>query len=120
MVGPILKTQYVRSRGLLDSSAHQSCIRCGTRDGTVVPAHYTGIRQQALGKGKSVKCHDCCTADLCRACHEYFDQPEQRKSIDASEEFLFLIALTTVRRMQRGVLVVTPKSKWDEIEVIYG
>ena len=110
----IQRTDYVRSRALLDSSEGQSCVRCGKRDETVVGAHYTGIRQHIYGKGKSVKAHDCCAADLCQECHEYFDRPMCRKSVEASEEFLHCIVLTTIRRMQRGVLVVAPKSEWDE------
>lgn len=110
-MAPIQKLQYVRSPNLLASSNGMPCIRCGRTD-TVIPAHYTGIRQLAFGKGKGIKCHDCCTADLCQDCHAYFDQPEQRKSIEASEEFLFLIMMSTVRRFNRGVLIVTPKSKW--------
>lgn len=111
----IQRTQYVHSPALLASSEGQLCVKC-QRPGktpTVVAAHYTGQRQHIYGKGKSIKGHDCLTADLCDECHAYFDQPAGKDKDARSEEFLHCIALTLVRRMQRGVLVVAPRTKWD-------
>lgn len=114
MYSIIERTHYIESPLLLRSSKDQACVRCGKRDGTVVGCHYVGQRQHIYGKGKSVKGHDCLTADLCQTCHAHFDQPANDRTKDErSEEFLHCIALTMVRRLQRGVLVVAPESKWD-------
>ena len=83
--------------GLRALARDQSCVRCGADDGTVVLAHYTGLRQHALGKGRGIKAHDIAGAHLCHACHLFFDNPTERKSIEMSEEFLFLIVLTAIR-----------------------
>ena len=40
----------------------QSCIRCGADDGTVVLAHYTGVRREAFGGGFGKKVHDAVVA----------------------------------------------------------
>ena len=110
----IQRTDYIDSSLLRRSAKGQACVFCGARDGTVVACHYTGQRQHLYGKGKSIKGHDCLTADLCVRCHAYFDQPTNDKTKDErSEEFLHCIALTLVRRMQRGVLVVAKEAAWD-------
>ena len=83
--------------GLRAFARDQSCVRCGADDGTVVLAHYTGIRQHSLGKGRGIKCSDIAGAHLCHACHLFFDNPTERKSIEMSEEFLFLVVLTAIR-----------------------
>ena len=69
----------------------KACLRCCKNDGTTVACHYVGIRQHIFGKGYAEKCHDLASVPLCRECHVYFDQPTERKSIERSEEFLFLI-----------------------------
>lgn len=94
-----LKQPIWRSRKYLDAAEGQSCVRCGKQDGTIVGCHYTGLRQHTYGKGRGIKCSDAATADLCMECHAYFDQPQQRKSVDASEEFLHCIMLTIIRRL---------------------
>jgi hypothetical protein len=98
------KSNAWRSKKYLHAANGESCIRCGTDDGTIVSAHYTGIRQHTYGKGRGIKCDDLATADLCQACHTYFDQPAQRKSIETSEEFLHCIVMTIIRRVKAGVL----------------
>lgn len=100
------KTKPVRSQKLRDSARGKPCVRCGVSDGTVVLAHYTGVRQHAYGKGRGIKCHDCLGAELCRSCHLHFDAPEQRKSIEASEEFHHLIALTWLRWVESGLVTI--------------
>lgn len=108
----IQRTDYIRSKGLMASADTMPCVRCGSM-WRVCSAHYTGLRQHQYGRGKSIKGHDCLTAWLCQDCHNYFDQPKNHKSLEISEDFLHCIALTLVRRMQRGVLVVAPESRWD-------
>lgn len=91
-------------RKITEAARGESCVRCGARDGTVVLAHYTGWRQAAFGKGRGCKGSDLIGAHLCMDCHEYFDRPAARKSIEVSEEFLFLVCLTVIRLQSRGVI----------------
>jgi hypothetical protein len=108
-----MKTEIIRSRKLLNAAEGQACVNCGIRDGTIVPAHYEGIRAMTFGKGKSIKPHDLVTADLCMRCHALFDgkkashfkDPYLRK-IDASEQFMFCVLQTLIRRVKQGVLKV--------------
>lgn len=100
------KQEIWRSRTYLDAAAGKQCVRCGAQNGTTVPAHYTGLRQHTYGKGYGEKCSDITTADLCMSCHTYFDQPQQRKSVEASEDFLHCIVLTVLRRLRDKVLVI--------------
>lgn len=93
-----------RSRTYTQAAQGQPCVRCGRHDGTVVAAHYCGIRQHWYGKGRGLKPHDIATADLCMVCHQWFDQPTERKSIERSEDFLHCILLTIMRRLEDGVL----------------
>jgi hypothetical protein len=86
-----------------------ACVRCYAPNS--VGGHYTGIRQHDLGKGFGQKCDDHCIADLCPECHAYFDQPDAHKSVERSEEFLFLILLTLRRRIAEGVLTVGKQPK---------
>lgn len=86
-------------------------MNCGKRDGTVVAAHYQGMRSHSLGKGAGHKVSDLFCASLCASCHQAFDghqmgnhpDPYMRK-IDQSEQFLFLVLKTIERRVQQGVI----------------
>jgi hypothetical protein len=106
----------MRSRKYLAGAKDQSCVNCGANDGTVVAAHYQGLRSNLLGKGRGIKPHDLCVADLCRTCHESFDtstapvdvgmmSPFAQK-IDRSEQFLFLIVKTLLRRLEQGIITI--------------
>lgn len=108
---PIPKANVIVDQRLRDDARGEDCVRCSINDGTTVSAHYTGFRQLQYGKGKSVKGHDLITAWLCHTCHTHFDQPETRKSIDASEEFLHLVMLTNVLRYQKGLLITAKRVK---------
>lgn len=104
----------VRSKPMLDAARDQACVSCGARDGTVVAAHYTGLRAHLLGKGTGHKPHDLFVADLCRKCHEAFDRhakkPEGKTAFDAkidlSEQFMYLIMKTLLRRVDQEVIKV--------------
>ena len=106
----------IRSKPMLDAARDQSCVNCGAADGTVVAAHYTGMRANWLGKGTANKPHDVCVADLCFRCHAAFDHHKQsartdgatdfQKKIDLSEQFLFLIVKTLLRRIDQGVVTI--------------
>jgi hypothetical protein len=90
---------------LRQASRGRSCIRCGERDGTVVRAHYTGLGQGRLGKGKGIKPHDFASADLCRRCHDEFDTYHKPNTWERSWEFLMLCMETLERDFRDGVLV---------------
>jgi len=116
----------IRSKKMLRAARDQSCVNCGARDGTVVAAHYQGMRSQQLGKGMGIKPHDLCIADLCRACHAAFDAKDVKydvssitgfgKSIDHSEQFLYLIMKTLLRRIEQGVLTVDSAAKPEGLQ----
>ena len=69
MTVTFLKDTPIRSKKLLSAARGESCVNCGTQDGTVVAAHYQGLRSHQYGKGKGQKPHDILVADLCVKCH---------------------------------------------------
>ena len=105
----------IRSKKYLAAAKGNSCVRCGCEDGTIVAAHYTGMRSHSYGKGTGTKCHDVLVADLCMTCHRYYDSPDlglrhntqhnrNWKKAEMSEEFLHCVALTLIRRCADGVI----------------
>lgn len=101
----------IRSQKLLDSAEGQACVNCGRQDGTVVAAHYQGMRSHLFGKGRGIKCHDIASAWLCGPCHEAFDghgmgnHPDLYwRKIDQSEQFLALILQTIIRQIDQGMV----------------
>lgn len=106
----------LRSKKMLDAARDQACVNCGAADGTVVAAHYTGLRAHWLGKGVANKVSDLCVADLCHKCHSAFDQHKAssrdesatafQKKIDMSEQFLFLVIKTLMRRIDQEVVTI--------------
>ena len=106
-------TMTFRSKSYLDSAKGQSCVNCGRKDGTVVAAHYQGLRAHAFGKGKGIKPSDLMTAHLCSRCHkdadsyEWSNLPDKTlRQIDVSEAFMYLILKTIERNIEQGVLEV--------------
>jgi len=105
----------IRSKKLLRAAKDQSCIICGRKDGTIVAAHYQGLRSYQLGKGRGLKPHDLCCADLCYKCHNAFDTHSASlsdlsgdfpKRVDRSEQFLFAIIQTIIRRIDEGLITI--------------
>lgn len=101
----------IRNKKLLNAAKDQSCVNCGVRDGTVVAAHITGLRAQQFGKGRGIKPHDLCVADLCMRCHSMFDQYSSSQyddhvmaQIDQSEQFMYCVLKTIIRRVNDGVI----------------
>lgn len=90
------------------AAKNQSCVRCGAADGTVVLAHYFGMRRQSYGGGMGHKGHDAVGAHLCLTCHQLMDTTLRSKElkIDHSEEFLHLCALTWIRLVEQGLVSV--------------
>jgi hypothetical protein len=60
------------SRKLLDAARGQSCVLCGTQDGTVVACHLPGSKY-GMAAGWGLKTHDWLTAHLCHHCHYEID-----------------------------------------------
>lgn len=94
---------------LRDAARGQSCVACGSRDGTVVLAHYFGPRRGSYGGGMSRKGHDLIGAHLCQACHADMDTNLRNKSSrwESSEIFLHYTALTLIRLHEQGVIRVS-------------
>ena len=59
-----------RSKKLTQSARNESCVSCGSDDGTIVWAH---SNEQLHGKGMGIKSHDLFGAYLCHKCHERYD-----------------------------------------------
>jgi len=83
------------------------CIRCDKPD--AYSCHYNGVRQYLFGKGRGIKCNDLMTAEFCFKCDQIFSEGSKIGFIDntdRSEEFLFFISMTNIRRLNNGVLKV--------------
>jgi len=114
ITNPLIPTPgRLKSKKMLEAARDQSCVNCGAMDGTVVAAHYQGMRSHLFGKGTGLKPHDICIADLCSKCHRLFDdylisdcENRDQRRIDHSEQFLYCIIQTLVRRARQGVLKI--------------
>lgn len=79
------------------SAKDESCVNCGTMDGTVVLAH---LPMMGIADGGSSKCDDFVSAYLCRECHESTDG-ERRRDVF----WRYQMNVRTLRRMfERGVI----------------
>lgn len=67
--------------------------------------HYTGILQAEFGKGMSEKCDNLFIAEICKEKHTEFDQPKERKSLQASHDFMHAILLTIKRKAENGQII---------------
>ena len=67
--------------------------------------HYTGIMQSAFGKGLSEKCDNLFVAEICHEKHLEFDQPKEKKSLQASHDFMVAILLTIKRKAENGQII---------------
>ena len=96
-----------RNRKLLDAARDVSCIRCG-KEGETRASHYNGVRQHLYGKGRGQKCSDLLTSEFCGTCDMDFSEGISADSTwsewERSEEFLHWIAMTNLRRIERGLL----------------
>ena len=110
-----------RNRKMLDAAKDVPCIRCG-KEGETRACHYNGVCQDVFGKGRGQKCDDLMTAEFCHLCDQrftegklepwYAEQKEELADIHArnnakwlrSQEFLYFISLTNIRRIERGIL----------------
>ena len=84
--------------------AELPCQRCG-KEGQSVGCHYFGPMRHRLGGGLGIKPTDAAMAALCSDCHTHMDTYRDGNTVERSEEFLFLIALTHHRLLERGFLM---------------
>lgn len=80
------------------------CSRCGRQDGTVIPAHYSGLCSHRLGKGGKIKAHDL-VADLCSTCHSYMDGYDAGNDPERGLEFLICILRSFEARKRQGKII---------------
>lgn len=99
------KEQYIRSPHIRNAARGEECTahgpRCMWNPETTVFAHLNG---QAYGKGMGIKAHDI-GMFLCAACHEDYDRGRM-----SSERVIRALALTQIRLIQKGVLVIKGKT----------
>ena len=88
----------------IDRDTHdRPCIRCG-KEGETRRCHYNGFRSHGLGKGRAIKASDLAVAEFCQHCDDRFSEAyyplwqDGSKSMERSEEFLYWILLTQMRR----------------------
>ncbi|MCK5612782.1 hypothetical protein KAR91_63505 [Candidatus Pacearchaeota archaeon] len=88
------------------SAKGQTCIKCGHPESFA--AHYNGVRQHSFGKGRGIKCDDIASAEFCYKCDQQFKEGSQDErwmnKWERSEEFLFYVTLTNIRRFKEGRL----------------
>lgn len=85
------------------SSKGQYCIKCGAPG--AFSAHYCGVRQHSFGKGRGIKCNDLASAEFCQKCDLEFAEGQMKGFIDKwdkSEQWMFWIMMTNIRRVERG------------------
>lgn len=108
----MLKSKNFRSKKLLNAARDcPYCMMCGKpNDGTIVAAHYQGLRQHSFGKGTGIKPSDSAVAFICSNCHDIADGRVKGYSGDKterSEEFLFAIVKTHDYLLKEGILCVS-------------
>lgn len=92
-----------RSRKLLDLARDQSCVMCGSDDGTVVAAH---SNLQEHGKGMGHKAHDAMHAWLCHSCHAELDQGHFLSKSEKREYMLTAICRTVMKLWDQDLIGV--------------
>lgn len=91
-----------RSEKLTRYAEGQSCVNCGTCDGTVVHAHlaWPGIAD----KGMSTKCSDYWGAHLCFRCHHEADLGKYQTDLEWRTQ---MVAKTLDRIFKNGKARIT-------------
>lgn len=102
-----LKQPRIDSKRYRDASKHaETCAHCGEYSDTIVPAHYSGMHANKLGKGAGIRSSDLAVADLCQRCHSHFDSYADGRDEAAGFDFLMAIMVTQLRRHADGLLIV--------------
>ena len=93
---------------LTESAKSQNCIKCGRS--ASFAAHYNGPRQHAYGKGRGIKCSDLASAEFCHQCDQEFTEGSTNarwaNKYERSEEFMYWIMLTNIRREEKGSIKI--------------
>ena len=92
-----------RNQRLTRLAAGQSCVSCGTSDGTIVWAHSNLMEH---GKGKSIKAHDAAGMLLCFRCHSELDQGKNMGREERREFIFTMIVRTHMRLWELGLVEV--------------
>ena len=91
---------------ITEGARGQDCIRCGNSG--AYACHYSGPRQHDFGKGRGRKAHDLMSAEFCHKCDQEFTEgstsPRWKDKWERSEEFMFHIGMTNIRRFEEGRL----------------
>jgi len=98
-----MKPTTYRNPKLLKLADGQSCVSCGTRDGSVVSAHSN------QGKGMGIKASDASIMHLCHQCHTEYDQGNQMNRYEKREFAEKMNGRTLRRLLEQGHLVVSLK-----------
>ncbi len=83
------------------------CVRCGELQG-VVPAHYSGLFSDQLGKGMGVKGSDFAIAALCTNCHEWMDNYKDGNDPERAAQFLVYCFKTLDLLLESGDIRIIP------------
>lgn len=94
---------------LTQLSKGQTCIKCD-RPGAY-SCHYNGKRSHSFGKGRGIKASDLTTAEFCGDCDKEFIEGSMLprwngNRWERSEEFLFYVSLTNIRRLENSILKI--------------
>jgi hypothetical protein len=94
---------------LTAASKGSTCIKCEAPG--AYACHINGPRQHSLGKGRGIKADDLMTAEFCHSCDQEFSEGSMMKRWnfnrwERSEEFLFWISMTNVRRLKNGIIKI--------------
>ena len=93
------KTNYFRSKGMMEAVRALPCGHCGAEDGTVVGAH---PNWSWAAKGRSIKAHDVVAA-LCHRCHTELDQGRDLTGEEREKMWFKAFYRTMLRGFQTGV-----------------
>ncbi len=91
---------------ITDKAKDSICIKCQSPN--AYACHYNGPRQHVFGKGRGRKCHDLMSAEFCHKCDQLFTEGSTSSSWkdkwERSEDFLFWIGMTNIRRFEEDRL----------------
>ena len=91
---------------LTELSRGVTCIKCDTPGAW--SCHYNGPRSHSFGKGRGRKCHDLMSAEFCHKCDQEFTEgstsPLWKDKWERSEDFMYWIGMTNIRRFEEGRL----------------
>lgn len=93
------KEQTYRNKKLLSLAKGQSCVCCGSDNGTTIPAHSN------FEKGMGIKSSDSTVMFLCARCHDALDVKTDM-SREEKVNFCYEMNSRTLRRLLESGLIV--------------